>query len=81
MIFMHRKFNDDFFARFVIIMKNVISFINEYRGPNLRPLCDVINDVIIMKTIFGIVLDDLSISEFKLKLHIIYQNFQNGRHF
>ena len=42
---------------------------------------NVINDVIIMKKIFGIVLDDLSISEFKLKLHLIFQNFQNGRHF
>ena len=50
---MHRKFNDDIFARFLVIMKNVvISFIKEYRGPTLRPPCDVIDDVIIMKILF-----------------------------
>ena len=50
MIPMHRKFNDDIFARFSVIMKNVvISFIKEYRGPTLRPPCDVIDEVIIMK--------------------------------
>ena len=53
MISMHRKFNDDICARFLVIMKNVvISFIKEYRGPTLMPLYDVIDDVIIMK-IFG----------------------------
>ena len=47
---MHRKFNDDFFARCLVIMKNVvISYIKEYRRPTLRPLCDVIDDVIIIK--------------------------------
>ena len=50
---MHRKFNDDVFARCLVIMKNVIiSFIKEYRGPTLRPPCDVIDDVIIMKILF-----------------------------
>ena len=50
---MHRKFNDEIFARFLVIMKNfVISFIKEYRGHNLRPPCDVIDDVIIMKILF-----------------------------
>ena len=53
MIPMHRKFSDDISARFLVIMKNVvISFIKEYRGPNLRPPCDVIVDVIIMKKLF-----------------------------
>ena len=52
MIHMHRKFNDDIFARFLVIMKNVISFIKEYRGPTLRPPCDVIDNVIIMKILF-----------------------------
>ena len=47
MIHMHRKFNDDIFARFLVIMKNVISFIKE-----LRPPCVIINDVIIMKRLF-----------------------------
>ena len=52
MIPMHRKFNDDIFACFLVIMKNVvIPFIKEYRRPNLRPPCDVIDDVIIMKNI------------------------------
>ena len=47
---MHRKFNDDIFARCLVIMKNVvISYIKEYRGPTLRPPCDVIDEVVIMK--------------------------------
>ena len=50
---MHRKFNDDIFACFLVIMKNaVISFIKEYREPTLRRPCDVIDDVIVMKNIF-----------------------------
>ena len=50
---MHRKFNDDIFARCLVIMKNVvISYIKEYRGPTLRPPYDVIDDVIIMKILF-----------------------------
>ena len=53
MIHMHRKFNDDIFARCLVIMRNVvISYITEYRGPTLRPPCDVIDDVIIMKILF-----------------------------
>ena len=54
MIPMHRKFNDDVFDRFFVIMKNVvISFIKEYRGPTLMPPCDVIDDIIIMKNTFN----------------------------
>ena len=35
---MHKKFDDDIFARCLVIIKNVvISFINEYRGTTLRP--------------------------------------------
>ena len=46
------------------------------------PLCDVIGDVIVMKnTFYGIIWDDLFISEVKLKLCLIFQNFQIGRHF
>ena len=52
MIHMHMKFNDDIFARCLVNMKNVISFVKEYRGPTLRPLCDVIDDVIITKILF-----------------------------
>ena len=46
------------------------------------PPCDVIDDVIIMKKYFlCIIRDDLFISELKLKLCLIFQNFQNGHHF
>ena len=83
MIITHRKFNDDIFACFLVIMKNVvISFIKEYRGPTLRLPCDVIDDGIITKKRFsGIIWDDLFISEVKLKLCSIIENFQNGCHF
>ena len=50
---MNRKFNDDNFVYFIVIMKNVvISFINEYTGPILRPPCDAIDDAIIMSNTF-----------------------------
>ena len=49
---MHRKVNDDIFARSLVIIKNVILFIKEYWGPTFRPACDVIGDVIIMKNNF-----------------------------
>ena len=55
MIPMYRKFNDDIFARFLVFMKKVvISFLKEYRErePTLRPPCDAIDDVIIMKILF-----------------------------
>ena len=53
MVPMHRKCNDDIFAHFLVIMKNVvISLVKEYRGPTLRPPYDVIDDVIIMKNTF-----------------------------
>ena len=83
MIPMHTKFNDDTFVRCLVIMKNaVISFIREYRGPILRPICDFIDDVIITKNTFcGIIWNDLFISEIKLKLCLIFQNFQNVRQF
>ena len=67
---------------FLVIMKNVISFIKEYRGPTLKPPCDVIDNVIIMKIpFFAIIWDNIFISEVKLKLCLIFQNFQNGRYF
>ena len=53
MIDMCTKFEDDIFGRSSVIMKNVIlSFIKEYRETTLRSLCDVIDDVIIMKIFF-----------------------------
>ena len=82
MIHMHRKFNDHIFANFLVIMKNVISFIKEYRRPTLRPPCDVIDDVIIVKMLFFcIIRDGLFISEVKCKLFLIFQHFQNGSYF
>ena len=66
----------------LVIMKNVvISYIKEYKGPTLRPPCDVIDDVIIIKILFCIIWDDLFISEVKLKLCLVFKNFQNGRLF
>ena len=54
----------------------------EYRGPTLRPPCDAIDDVIIMKNAFFCTIrDDFFISEVKLKLCLIFQNLKNGRHF
>ena len=56
MMLRHRKFNDDIFARFLVIMKNVvISFIKEYRGPTFRPPWDIIDEVIIMKKTFLVI--------------------------
>ena len=76
MIPMHTKFNDDVFVRYLVIVKIVISFIKEYRGPILRPPCDVIDDVIIVKNSFmGKIWDELFICEDKLKLRLIFQNF------
>ena len=80
---MYMKFTVDIFARFLVIKKNVvISFIKDYRGTTLRPPCDVIDERHHHeKTFWGIIWDDLFISEVKLKLCLIFQNFQNGRHF
>ena len=80
---MHRKFNDDIFSRFLVYHESVvISFIKEYIGPTLRPPCDVIDEVIITKkNFFGIIWDDIFISEVKLKLCLTFLNFQNGCHF
>ena len=80
MIHMHRKFNDDIFARCLVIMKNVvISYIKKYRGPTLRWRHRWRHHH--ENTFFGIIWDDIFISEVKLKLCLIFQNFQIGRHF
>ena len=80
---MYTKFNYDTFVRFSVIMKNVhVSFIKEQRGATLRSPCDVMDDVITTKNTFScIIWDDLFISDIKLKLHVIFRHFQNGRHF
>ena len=84
MIPMHGKFNDDIFARFLEITKNVaISFIKEYWGPILIPSCDVIDDVNIMKNTFLDIIwgRHLIISKVKPKLCLIFQILQNGHLF
>ena len=59
-----------------------ILFKHEYRRPNLTSHCDVISDVINIKSTFsGIIADDLSIPGAKMNLSKIFGNFQNGRHF
>ena len=48
----------------------------------LTSRCDVISDVINIKSIFlGLISDGLSISDVKMNLSKIFRNFQNGRHF
>ena len=81
MIHMHRKFNDDIFARFLVSKKNVIiSFIKEYWGPTLRHPVTSSMTSSSWKSFFGIIWDDLFISEVKSKLCLIFQNFQNGHY-
>ena len=48
----------------------------------LTSRCDVISDVINIKSTFvGLISDGLSISGVKMNLCKIFRNFQNGRHF
>ena len=50
--------------------------------PNLTSRCDVISDVINIKSAFlGLISDILSISVVRMTLSKIFQNFQNGHHF
>ena len=50
--------------------------------PTLMSRCDVISDVIIIKSAFlGLISDILSISLVRMTLSKIFQNFQNGHHF
>ena len=47
----------------------------------LTSRCDVISDVINIKSTFlGLISDGLSISDVKMNLSKIFRNFQNGRH-
>ena len=57
----------------------ILAFIDETLPLQFAP--EVIDDVITIKKNFGIIWDDLFISEVRLKLCVIFQNFQNGRHF
>ena len=76
------KFNEDWLKTANRISENVtISFKHEYRRPTLTSRCNVIRDVINIKSTFsGIISNDLSISEVKTNLSKIFRSFQNGRH-
>ena len=62
----YRKFNDDIFVCFLVIMKNVASSMTSSPWKIL---------------VYGIIWDNLFISEVKLKLCLIFWHHQNGRHF
>ena len=66
---MWTKFSDDWLQTATCIAENVtISFKHEYRKPTLTSHCDVISDVINIKSTFwGIISDNLSISDVKMR--------------
>ena len=68
------KFGDDFSKTVSCIEENVpISFKHEYRRTSLTSCCDVIRDVINIKSIFSrINCNDLSISVVKMNLSEIF---------
>ena len=76
------KFSENWLETVIYTSENVtISFKHEYRRPTLTSRCDVISDVINIKSTFsGTISDDLSISDVKINLSKIFRNFQNGRH-
>ena len=79
---MHRKFNDDIFARFQLSWKMLLFHI--YRNIEGRLWGHTVTSSMTSsswKYFFGIIWDNIFISEVKLKLCSIFQNFQNGRHF
>ena len=62
------KFSENWLETVIYISENVtISFKHEYRRPTLTSRCDVISDVINIKSTFsGTISDDLSISDVKM---------------
>ena len=79
------KIGDDWSKTANFITENVtISFKHEYRRPTLTSRCDVISDVINIKSTFfwvRLISDGLYISNVKMNLSQISRNVQNGRHF
>ena len=71
---MWTKFGDDCSETATCITENVtISFKHEYRRPTLTSRCDVISDVINIKSTFSrINCNDLSISVVKMNLSEIF---------
>ena len=82
MIPMHRKFNDDIFARFQLSWKMLLFHLQRKIDGRLwgHPVTSWMTSSS-WKILFGLICNDLFISEVKLKLCLIFQNFQNGRHF
>ena len=80
---MWTRFGDDWSKTAICISENVTnSFKHEYRRPILTSRCDVISDVINIKSTFlGSISDGLSISNVKMNISKIFRNFQNGRQF
>ena len=80
---MWTKFGGDWWNTATCITENVtISFKHWYRRHILTSRCDVISDVINIKSTFwGLISDGLSISNVKMNLSEIFRNLQNGRHF
>ena len=80
---MWTKFGDDWSKTATFIAENVtISFKHEYIRPTLTSRCDIISDVINIKSTFlGSILDSLSIYNVKMNLSKIFWNLKNGRHF
>ena len=75
---MWTKIGDDWSKTATCITENVtISFKHEYRRPTLTSRCDVIRDVINIKSPFvGLILDGLSISNVKMNYLIYFEIFQ-----
>ena len=80
---MWTKFGDDWSKTATCITENVtISFKHDFRRPTLTSRCDVIIDVINIKSTFlRLISDDLPISAVKINLSEIFRKFQNGRYF
>ena len=82
-ILTHRKFNEDIVARFLVIMKMLLFHLWRNIEDRLwgSPGTSLMTSSSWKKNFFGIIWNDLFISEVKLKLCSIIYDFQNGRHF
>ena len=80
---MWTNFGDNWSQTATCITENVTnSFKHEFIRLTLTSRCDVISDVINIKSTFlGLISDDLSISRVKMNLSEIFRKFQNGCHF
>ena len=75
----HMCSNDHIVVRFSVTMNHVlIPFINGYKGPIWRLLCDVIEDLFTIKILFRANFGTMV--EVELKLCLIFSQFRNCRH-